>query len=151
MEDPAHSQRVLERLHELGVVLSIDDYGTGYSSLSYVARLPVDELKIDRSFIKQMSDSTTATIVRSTIELGHSLGLKVVAEGVEDEADSAHPARLWMRSGAGLFHEPAAAGQGPGRVAEVLALVATGEARERSPQRRLRKITVLKPAGLRGA
>ncbi|WP_129776401.1 putative bifunctional diguanylate cyclase/phosphodiesterase [Peristeroidobacter soli] len=87
MEDPAHAQRVLERLHDLGIKLSIDDYGTGYSSLSYVARLPVDELKIDRSFVKQMSDSTTATIVRSTIELGHSLGLKVVAEGVEDEAD----------------------------------------------------------------
>lgn len=87
MEDPAHSLRVLERLHDLGVLLSIDDYGTGYSSLSYIARLPVDELKIDRSFIKQMSDATTATIVRSTIDLGHSLGLKVVAEGVEDEAD----------------------------------------------------------------
>ena len=87
MEDPAHSLRVLERLHDLGVQLSIDDYGTGYSSLSYIARLPVDELKIDRSFIKQMSDATTATIVRSTIDLGHSLGLKVVAEGVEDEVD----------------------------------------------------------------
>ncbi len=87
MEDPAHSLRVLERLHDLGVVLSIDDYGTGYSSLSYIARLPVNELKIDRSFIKQMNDATTATIVRSTIDLGHSLGLKVVAEGVEDEVD----------------------------------------------------------------
>ncbi|HEY0681486.1 MAG TPA: EAL domain-containing protein [Steroidobacter sp.] len=87
MEDPAHSQRVLERLHDLGVQLSIDDYGTGYSSLSYIARLPVQELKIDRSFIKQMNDATTATIVRSTIDLGHSLGLKVVAEGVEDEVD----------------------------------------------------------------
>lgn len=87
MEDPVHSLRVLERLHDLGVQLSIDDYGTGYSSLSYIARLPVDELKIDRSFIKQMNDATTATIVRSTIDLGHSLGLKVVAEGVEDEVD----------------------------------------------------------------
>ena len=87
MEDAVYSQRVLERLSDLGVLLSIDDYGTGYSSLSYIARLPVDELKIDRSFIKEMSDETTATIVRSTIDLGHSLGLKVVAEGVEDEAD----------------------------------------------------------------
>ncbi|MBL8269209.1 putative bifunctional diguanylate cyclase/phosphodiesterase [Steroidobacter sp.] len=87
MEDAAHSQRVLEQLSALGVRLSIDDYGTGYSSLSYIARLPVDELKIDRSFINQMSDPTTATIVRSTIDLGHSLGLQVVAEGVEDEND----------------------------------------------------------------
>jgi EAL domain-containing protein (putative c-di-GMP-specific phosphodiesterase class I) len=87
MEDPAHAQRVLDRLSELGVKLSIDDYGTGYSSLSYVMRLPVQELKIDRSFIAQMaSDPEIATIVRSTIDLGHNLNLKVVAEGVEDAA-----------------------------------------------------------------
>src|SRR4051812_7295602 len=86
MEDPAYAQKVLERLNALGVMLSIDDYGTGYSSLSYIAKLPVDELKIDRSFVMHMKDdSTTSMIVRSTIELGHSLGLKVVAEGVEDE------------------------------------------------------------------
>ena len=87
MEDPAHAQRILEQLHDIGVHLSIDDYGTGYSSLSYIARLPVDELKIDRSFVSRMTqDDITSMIVRSTIELGHSLGLKVVAEGVEDEA-----------------------------------------------------------------
>jgi len=87
MDDPAHALRILEQLHEIGVQLSIDDYGTGYSSLSYIARLPVDELKIDRSFVMRMTkDDTTSMIVRSTIELGHSLGLKVVAEGVEDEA-----------------------------------------------------------------
>jgi EAL domain-containing protein (putative c-di-GMP-specific phosphodiesterase class I) len=87
MEDPAHAQRVLDRLSELGVKLSIDDYGTGYSSLSYVMRLPVQELKIDRSFISRMaSDPEIATIVRSTIDLGHNLNLKVVAEGVEDLA-----------------------------------------------------------------
>jgi diguanylate cyclase (GGDEF)-like protein len=87
MEDPAHAQRVLDRLSELGVKLSIDDYGTGYSSLSYVMRLPVQELKIDRSFISRMAaDPEIATIVRSTIDLGHNLNLKVVAEGVEDLA-----------------------------------------------------------------
>jgi diguanylate cyclase (GGDEF)-like protein len=87
MEDPAHAQRVLDRLSELGVKLSIDDYGTGYSSLSYIMRLPVQELKIDRSFISRMaSDPEIATIVRSTIDLGHNLNLKVVAEGVEDLA-----------------------------------------------------------------
>jgi diguanylate cyclase len=87
MEDPAHAQKVLDRLFELGVKLSIDDYGTGYSSLSYIMRLPVQELKIDRSFISRMAaDEEISTIVRSTIDLGHNLGLKVVAEGVEDVA-----------------------------------------------------------------
>ena len=72
---------------ELGVRLSIDDYGTGYSSLSYIMRLPVQELKIDQSFISRMAtDEEISTIVRSTIDLGHNLGLKVVAEGVEDLA-----------------------------------------------------------------
>ena len=86
MEDPAHAQKVLDRLFDLGVKLSIDDYGTGYSSLSYIMRLPVQELKIDRSFIQRMAtDEELSTIVRSTIDLGHNLGLKVVAEGVEDQ------------------------------------------------------------------
>jgi len=85
MEDPANAQKVLERLAELGVRLSIDDYGTGYSSLSYIMRLPVQELKIDQSFISRMAtDEEIATIVRSTIDLGHNLGLEVVAEGVEE-------------------------------------------------------------------
>jgi diguanylate cyclase (GGDEF)-like protein len=87
MEDPAHAQKVLDRLAELGVKLSIDDYGTGYSSLSYIMKLPVQELKIDQSFISRMATNPEiSTIVRSTIDLGHNLGLQVVAEGVEDEA-----------------------------------------------------------------
>jgi len=87
MDDPAAARKVLQQLHRLGVHLSIDDYGTGYSSLSYIAQLPVDELKIDRSFVANLaSDSVCAAIVRSTIELGRNLGLKVVAEGVEDAA-----------------------------------------------------------------
>ena len=85
MEDPAHAQRILDRLAALGLRLSIDDYGTGYSLLCYIVKLPVQELKIDRSFISGMvANRDSSTIVRSTIELGHSLGLKVVAEGVED-------------------------------------------------------------------
>ncbi|HEV7984851.1 MAG TPA: EAL domain-containing protein [Steroidobacteraceae bacterium] len=85
MEDPAHAQRVLDRLSAIGLRLSIDDYGTGYSSLSYIMKLPVNELKIDRAFVSNMSeDPDMMTIVRSTIELGHNLGLKVVAEGIED-------------------------------------------------------------------
>jgi EAL domain-containing protein (putative c-di-GMP-specific phosphodiesterase class I) len=87
MEDPVYAQQVLDRLAGMGLKLSIDDYGTGYSSLSYIMKLPVHELKIDRSFVSTMSgDPDLVTIVRSTIDLGHNLGLKVVAEGVEDAA-----------------------------------------------------------------
>jgi diguanylate cyclase (GGDEF)-like protein len=85
MEDPAHARKVLDRLSGMGLRLAIDDYGVGYSSLSYIMKLPVQELKIDRSFIAGMvSNPDLSTIVRSTIELGHNLGMKVVAEGVED-------------------------------------------------------------------
>ena len=74
-------------LHALGLRLSIDDFGTGYSSLSQLRQLPVDEVKIDKSFVLGMAHQTRATssIVRSIIELAHNLGLRVVAEGVEDE------------------------------------------------------------------
>ena len=87
MSDPDRSLITLTRLSQLGVGLSVDDYGTGYSSLANLRRLPIDELKIDRSFVSPMlSDESDLIIVRSTINLGHDLGLKVVAEGVEDEA-----------------------------------------------------------------
>jgi diguanylate cyclase (GGDEF)-like protein len=87
MSDPTRCIAVLRALDELGVRLSIDDFGTGYSSLAYLKRLPVDEVKIDKTFIIGMSrDADHATIVRSTVNLAHDLGLAVVAEGVEDEA-----------------------------------------------------------------
>lgn len=87
MDDPEHSLPVLNRLHALGVGLSVDDFGTGYSSLAYLRRLPIDEIKIDRSFVLGMgSDLGDLAIVRAIVDLGHSLGLRVVAEGVEEEA-----------------------------------------------------------------
>jgi EAL domain-containing protein (putative c-di-GMP-specific phosphodiesterase class I) len=82
MDDPSHSLTVLHELRELGVRFSIDDFGTGYSSLSYLRELPIDEVKIDRTFVADLVDDDT--IVRSVIDLGHNLGLHVVAEGVED-------------------------------------------------------------------
>jgi diguanylate cyclase (GGDEF)-like protein len=87
MADPSRTIGVLGRLSLLGVSIAIDDFGTGYSSLSYLKRMPVDEIKIDRSFVAgMMIDDNDAVIVRSTIELARSLGLRVVAEGVEDQA-----------------------------------------------------------------
>jgi len=83
MTDPARSMECLKRLHDMGLRLVIDDFGTGYSSLSYLRRLPVDELKIDRSFVAGLVSGHDEVIVRSTIDLAHNLGMTVVAEGVE--------------------------------------------------------------------
>jgi EAL domain-containing protein (putative c-di-GMP-specific phosphodiesterase class I) len=95
MADAARSQQVMAGLRRLGVRLSIDDYGTGYSSLSYLRALPVDELKLDRSFVSHLtSDERAAAIVRSTLQLSLDLGMRMVVEGVEDAATLA-ALRAW--------------------------------------------------------
>src|SRR5208283_5287652 len=87
ISDPEQSTLILDRLHDVGVKISVDDFGTGYSSLAYLKELPVDELKIDQSFVHNMTDnSRDSCIVRTIIELGHNLGLRVVAEGVEQRS-----------------------------------------------------------------
>jgi diguanylate cyclase (GGDEF)-like protein len=87
MSDPTRSIGVMDELSRVGVGLSIDDFGTGYSSLAYMRRLPINEIKIDRSFVTNMDvDASNATIVKATVDLGRNMGLRVVAEGVENEA-----------------------------------------------------------------
>ena len=86
LADPFRVRQVLHRLNEMGLRIAIDDFGTGYSSLAYLKRLPVQTIKIDRSFVTEMcADASDATIVRSTIDLGRNLGLDIVAEGVETQ------------------------------------------------------------------
>jgi len=86
MNNPGRSIEVLNRLHKMGVTLSVDDFGTGFSSLSYLQKLPIQEVKIDKSFVMPMDKNNADTIiVESVINLGHNLGLQVVAEGIENE------------------------------------------------------------------
>lgn len=104
MEDPVRALHTLERLNTMGFELAIDDFGTGYSSLAYLKRLPVDELKIDKSFVMNMAlDANDAQIVRSTIDLGHNMGLRVVAEGIESEVVWNLLAAMGCDQGQGFF------------------------------------------------
>lgn len=104
MDDPVRALQTLERLYAMGIQLSIDDFGTGYSSLAYLKRLPVHELKIDKSFVMNMEhDVDDATIVRSTVDLGHNMGLRVVAEGIESRATLQLLARMGCDQGQGYY------------------------------------------------
>jgi diguanylate cyclase (GGDEF)-like protein len=105
MEDPMRSMEVLEVIRTLGVRFSVDDFGTGYSSLSYLRQLPVDEVKIDRSFVADVIADDT--IVRAVVDLGHNLGLQVVAEGVEDQATAERLTELGCDSAQGFLWAPA--------------------------------------------
>jgi diguanylate cyclase (GGDEF)-like protein len=104
MEDPTLAEQVVQRLATAGFALSIDDYGTGYCSLTYIKRLPIQELKIDQSFVAGMVQHRgDAAIVRSSIELGHSLGLHVVAEGVETDQQLALLGQWGCESAQGFY------------------------------------------------
>jgi EAL domain-containing protein (putative c-di-GMP-specific phosphodiesterase class I) len=104
--------QVLRELRELGVQLALDDFGTGYSSLATLARVPVQELKIDKRFVAAMTSPTEAAVVRSTIELGRSLGLLVVGEGVETDQQRRRLWALGCPAGQGhLFARPMPADQ----------------------------------------
>jgi diguanylate cyclase (GGDEF)-like protein len=108
MGDRERARAILSQLRRLGIRVAVDDFGTGYSSLAYLRELPIDELKLDRSFVSPMSeDPRAAAIVRSTIELAHSLGMTLVAEGVEDEATAAQLARSGCDEAQGFFFSKA--------------------------------------------
>ena len=91
IEDPESSIATLSALKALGVQIAVDDFGTGYSSLQHLRNFPIDCVKIDRSFVRGLPDSSEdAAIVGAVIELGHALGLSVTAEGIETEAQLAN-------------------------------------------------------------
>jgi EAL domain-containing protein (putative c-di-GMP-specific phosphodiesterase class I) len=105
MVDRERAQGILEGLRARGIRIAVDDYGTGYSSLAYLRELPIDDLKLDKSFLTDlMGDTRALAIVQSTIMLAHSLGLRLVAEGVEDEATLAHLASLRCNTSQGYLH-----------------------------------------------
>ena len=122
----------MQRLAELGVRLSLDDFGTGYSSLVYLKRLPIHEIKVDRSFVKTLpADPDASAIVRSAIGLGHNLGLRVIAEGVEDRDAEAMLVEAGCDARPGLLHRPPGA---RGRD-DVAAGVGSGDDGRRRPRR----------------
>jgi EAL domain-containing protein (putative c-di-GMP-specific phosphodiesterase class I) len=105
MADTVLAQRSLEQLRALGVRISIDDFGTGYSSLSYLHRFLVDELKIDRSFVTDLTTSTQrASLVAAMVAMGKALGLEIVAEGVETPEQAAHLRMLGCHSAQGFLY-----------------------------------------------
>ena len=104
MADRDRARKILTQLRDSGVQISVDDYGTGYSSLSYLRDLPIDELKLDKSFVFPMADDArAAALVASTIDLAHSLGLRMVAEGVETEVAYTELTRLGCDQAQGFF------------------------------------------------
>jgi EAL domain-containing protein (putative c-di-GMP-specific phosphodiesterase class I) len=111
MENPEHAAQMLQRIRELGAGLALDGFGTGYSSsLCYLQRLPFDTIKIDQSFVRATAKGTRPAILRSIISLAHDLGMDVVAEGVQTDADAVELSRLGCEYAQGfVFGEPVSA------------------------------------------
>jgi EAL domain-containing protein (putative c-di-GMP-specific phosphodiesterase class I) len=107
MKNSEDSTKELQRLRSLGVSVAIDDFGTGYSSLSYLQKLPVDLLKIDRSFLQDVDAASTCALIQAITAVAHSLGLRVVAEGVETEVQLDSIRRIGVDLAQGyLFGKP---------------------------------------------
>lgn len=135
MSNPEEAAGVLKQLRKLGVSVAIDDFGTGYSSLSYLRRFPIDKLKIDRSFIRDLATSRTdESIVRAIVSLARTVGLRVVAKGIESEEQLEFLTRLECEQWQGYYccQPPRAASfeamliNRTGLVAALAALVACG-------------------------
>ncbi|MTI42936.1 EAL domain-containing protein [Roseibium hamelinense] len=110
MSNPEYSAKVLERLRNLGAGLSLDDFGTGHSSLSYLQRFPFDTIKIDQSFVKSSGSSSRPVLLRTIVAMGRDLGMSVVAEGAENEADALELYQLGCEYAQGFFFgEPTSA------------------------------------------
>lgn len=107
LRDPSRTARLLQTARAAGVKIALDDYGTGYSSLAYLRQLPVDVLKLDQVFARNIAQRTTTTIVRHTVAMAHGLGLRVVAEGIEDDATARALTDLGCDVGQGLFFSDA--------------------------------------------
>jgi diguanylate cyclase (GGDEF)-like protein len=107
--DPQSASQLLQSWRQAGIAVAIDDFGTGYSSLGYLRDLPFDELKLDRSFVADLTRRTTTIIVRHTVSMAHGLGMRVVGEGVEDQATARALVDVGCDIGQGLFFGPAAA------------------------------------------
>jgi EAL domain-containing protein (putative c-di-GMP-specific phosphodiesterase class I) len=103
LTDPEAAGRLLQSWRRAGIAVAVDDFGTGYSSLGYLRELPFDEVKLDRSFVADLHRGTTATIVRHTVSMAHALGMRVVAEGVEDQSTARALADVGCEVGQGLY------------------------------------------------
>ena len=140
MRDPAAAADVLRELKALGVHVAIDDFGTGYSSLAYLQQLPVDSLKIDRTFIAASARSRESDpLIQTLVQLGRALGLRTVAEGIEDEAQLAHLRELGCDTGQGYLFAP------PLEVAALERILADAGRRDRVVSRQRRAARAPRP------